>query len=285
MLNVLEYIKTLDNFEANKPTIVIAGCNTIETYYNYYIKDSLLFIVFQQATDTGSGAYMNLGIINPDAITSIYCNPNLNVNVSDVSSNAGTYGEAFASTIKTIIPNFVTGKNTNNFNIGYNKARISVGSEIIRILDKNVAENGDFLSIDTNEISVGNIVGQPGNIMIKDTRFFTEYSKIDALFIPLIDVPMTPINDIISDDIKTLIENYQYNLFHAKNAPGYRHVPYNKGDRVWIDVTDKSKGLSETRRYFVSKLDKNSYIPLSKESKENDAWLECDSAFKTEITA
>lgn len=283
MLNVLEYIKTLDNFDTYKPTIVV-GTSTIETYYDYYINNNLLFIVFQQATDTGSGAFMNLGILNPDSITSIYCHPALDVNAENLSSAAGTYSDSFISAMKSIIPNLVTGKNTNNFNIGYSKARLSTGNETIRILDRNVSENDDFLSIDTDELSVGNIVGQPGNIMAKEIRFFTRYSKIDSFSIPLIDVPMTPVNDIIPDDIKTLIENYQYNLYHAKSAPGYHHVQYGKGDRVWVDVTDNSKGLAETRRYFVSKIEKNSYIPLSKDAKENDAWLECDSTFKTEVT-
>lgn len=281
MLNVLEYIKTLENFNTYKPTIVV-GTNTIETYYNYYIKDNILFIVFQQITDTGNGAFMNLGILNPNSITSIYCNPMLNVDANKISS-VDDYKTTFVNTMKSIIPNLVTGKNTNNFNIGYNKARLSTGNETIRILDRNISENGDFLSIDTDELSVGNIVGQPGNIMAKEIRFFTDYNKIDSFSIPLIDVPMTPVYDIIPDDIKTLIENYQYNLFHAKGAPGYRHVQYGRGDRVWIDVTDKSKGLTEIRKYFVSKINKNSYIPLSKESKENDAWLECDSTFKTKI--
>lgn len=282
MINVLEYLKTLDGFENNKPIITV-GINNIENYYNYYIKDNLLFIVFSTAADDGKKSYFNLGIINPDRITGIYCPYGLKADVSKASASSTDYSKTFTAKMKEIIPKFLDGANSNNFNLAYSKARISVGYEIIKITE-NTKINGDLFSIDDSNLSVENIVGNPGNPMVKTYRFFSKFNKIESMYVPLADVPLTPVKDIVGTEILTLIDNFNINNYGNPKVPGYERKEYFKGDRIFADITDKTKNETEpTRRFFVSKINSNYFVPLSIEAKENDAWLECNSEFTSEI--
>lgn len=282
MINVLEYLKNLDGFKNNKPIITV-GINNIENYYDYYIKDNLLFIIFSTITDDGKNSYFNLAIINPDCITGIYCPYGLKADISKVSADKTNYSSVFTAKMKEIIPKFLDGANNNNFNLAYTKARISVGDEIIRITE-NTKINGDLFSIDDNNISLENIVGQPGNTMTKQFRFFSNFNKIESMYIPFDDIPLTPIKDIVGDEILDMVNNLKINKYGKPKVPGYERIEYSKGNRIFADIADKTKNEKEyTRRYFVSKINNNSYVPLSADAKEADAWLECDSDFTSEI--
>ena len=283
MINVLKYIKTLENYKNYKPIITV-GINNIENYYDYYIENDLLFIVFSTVTDDGKNSYFNLAIVNPDCITGIYCPYGLHADVSAVSASSEKYSTAFTSTMKDIIPKFLEGANSNNFNLPYVKARISVGDEIIRITENTVV-NGDLFSIDDSNLSVESIVGQPGNPMTKKYRFFSNFSKIESMYIPFIDIPATPIKDLVNDEILTLVDTLKTNKYGDPKVPGYARQEYFKGDRIFADISDKTKGeTTYTRRYFVSKINNNNTVPLSVEAATQNAWLECDKNFTSEIS-
>lgn len=282
MINVLEYLKTLDGYKNNKPIITV-GINNIENYYDYYIKNNLLFIIFSTITDDGKNSYFNLAIINPDCITGIYCPYGLKADISKVSANKTNYSTIFTNKMKEIIPKFLDGANSNNFNLAYTKARISVGDEIIRITE-DTKINGDIFSIDDYNISLENIVSKPGNIMAKRFRFFTNFSKIESIYIPFEDIRLTPVKDIVDTEILDMVDNLHLNKYGNPRVPGYERIEYSKGNRIFADIADKTKNEKDyTRRYFVSKINNNSFVPLSVEAKEADAWLECNSDFTSEI--
>ena len=140
-----------------------------------------------------------------------------------------------------------------------------------------------MFSADVKGIGLENLVSDPGKSLISEYRIFSEVKNIECVSVPLLEANVTPMNEYFNEEIKTMIKNFRVNKYGTMEVPAYKQQEYSRGDRVWIDVTVVSKSGNpeneqpETRRYFVSKIDKNSYIPLSKEARENDAWIEYDS--------
>ena len=274
VLSILSYIKTLDNYGKYHP-IICVGCHEIfEEYFDYYIVDNLLYIVGITITDIGSGGYKTISVVNPKAITNIYCDDALQADFSSIALTENVTDVDFKALAKTFLQKCIS--NPNNFDLPYTKVRLLVGDESIR-LSEDITLGENIFSIDINELNLGKIVGNPGSPMYGKYRVFTEYDKIQVITVPFSEVFMSPFKDIVGSDILALSDQYRMNHFGVMGVPNYKHQEYAKGDRVWLDVTIKHKDGTvdpEVRKWFVSKVHKNSDIPLSKEAREHDSWLE-----------
>ena len=278
-LSILSYIKTLEDYHKFHPIICI-GCHEIfEEYYDYYIHNNMLYILGISSTDIGSGGYKVISVVNPASITNVYCDDKLKADftqASEVYPNSDVLNADFISLAKTFLANCK--QNPNNFNLPYSNARILVGDESIR-LSKSIEINGDLFSVDITELNIGKIVGNPGSPMCGTFRIFSEFDKIQVISAPFSEVFMSPFASIVSNEVLELSNNYRKNHFSVMGVPNYKHQEYAMGDRVWLDVTIKRKDGTiepEVRKWFVSKVDRNSDIPMSKEAKEHDSWLEYD---------
>lgn len=282
-LSILEYLKTLDNFNKYHP-IICVGCHEIfEEYYDYYIIDGIVYIVAITSSDIGSGGYKTISMINPSHITNVYIDDAMNADLSAIESpeNPASYGD-FKSKVTTFLNGCIS--NPNNFNLPYSKARFLVGDESIRVHEDGIAVNGDLVSFDISEVSLGAIVGKPGNPMYSDYRMFTNLDKFQVITIPFEDLIYSPMTGFVTEELKTLCKTFRETHFGkwGNGVLPYNRGEYAKGDRVWLDVQVVSKSGNtanekpEKRMWFVSLANKNSDIPLSKNAKANESWAEYD---------
>ena len=281
-LSILKYLKSLDNFNKFHPVICIGGHEIFEEYYDYYIIDGIVYVLGISATDTGSGGYKTFSIVDPSAITNVYIDDVLNADLSKVSGKDVVDHAAFVTKAKAFINGCIS--NPNNFNLPYSKAKFLIGDEYIRALEDGFAINGDLVSLDVQEISISAIVGPSGlGKPMKDKfRVFTEFDKIQVITIPFSDLKYSPMANFVNEELLSLCQTYRETHYGkwGKGIVAYDHIEYSKGDRVWLDVEIKSKSgnpvneVPEKRMWFVSKRNRNTDIPLSKEAKANDSWAE-----------
>lgn len=283
-LSILSYLKTLTDFSKYHPIISVGNKEIFEEYYDYYIIDGSLFILGISSTSVGSGGYKTLTLVNPNEITNVYIPDTLKVDLTKVTKVDNITNAAFGDKIKTIIEGCMI--NPNGFNLPYSNARFLVGYESIRVLESGFAINGNIVSMDINELNLGVIVGAEGigKPMYNKYRVFTELPQIQAVTIPLIDLPYSPLATLVNDELITLSKNYLVSKFGTwgSGARPYEQMEYAKGDRVWTDVEVVSKSGNpdnerpEKRMWFVSLKNRNADIPLSKEAKANNSWAEYD---------
>lgn len=285
-LSILKYMKTLPNFGKYHPIITIGDSNVFEEYFDYYIVDNMLFIVGVTITDIGSGGYKTLTMIDPSAINNIHCDDALEADFSAVTDDGTTDAAlhtAFVTKAKEIIP--ACAASENNFGLPMQNVRLIVGEESIRLITEGgIHVNGDLLALDVHEYNIGNIVGKPGNSINSKSRIFTTFDQVAAITIPFADTNFSPLKSHAGADIEAACSQYRINHFgsYGKGIIPYYRNEFAKGDRVWSDVEVVSKSgnpnntVPETRKWFVSLVNKNSDVPMSKEAKANNSWAEYD---------
>jgi len=283
-LSILEYLKTLEGFDNHHPVICVGSNEIFEEYYDYYIIDGIVYVLGITSTSVGSGGYKTLNMINPDAITNVYIDDALGADLNNVTVSPAKGNSTFVDKAKTFINGCI--KNANNFNLPYSKARFFVGDESIRVLENGFVVNGDLVSFDVQELSIGTMTGPAGlgKPMCDKFRIFTDFNRFQDISIPFADLKYSPMKDFVSNELLELSQNYRETHFGkwGKGVANYEHREYAKGDRVWLDVEivsksgDVSKNVPEKRMWFVSKANRNNDIPLSKEAKANDSWAEFD---------
>jgi len=280
-LKILEEIKKSEKYSPKThPIITLNNSEIFEEYYNYFIVNNLLFIVNATFTDIGGNPYVRISLVNPKSISSIQCPKELEFDISTIGEITESNSTIFETAAKDILQKL--GTNPNNFGISYNKTRVTIGKESLIMPGDKIKFNGNLFSADVNGIGLENLVSDPGKSLVNEYRIYSDVKNIDCISVPLIEADLTPLLDYFDDDIKTMIKNYRNNKYGTMEVPAYKHQEYSKGNRVWVDVKVVSKSgkaeneVPEKRRYFVSKIDNNNHIPLSKEARENDAWLEYD---------
>jgi hypothetical protein len=263
VLDVLSYAKTLEVYKNHKPVFSLGG-TIFEEYYDYYIKDGLLFVVGTTAvSDLEIKAMYTVSIVNPVYVKSIHIYKDINPVIEDIPSL--NMKSKFESVVKTVCEGLSKGEN--NFGICTDCAVFNI-EDVIGNVNDTFKTSGNLFSVETimqDSRKFDKMMTSDGSILSKKT-LFSSFDMIESLYIPLHKLFSTPFANIVPDEIKELCNNYTKSIGIHNGTPYKHNKSYHKGERVKARVDNK--GTIEYR-YYVSKIGCNSDSPL-----DSDNWLE-----------
>lgn len=274
MINVLKYLHGLDSFKEHKPWIFMSSNDMYQDYYDYWATNDGLFILCSKGAQAMGKAYYALDFIRPESIVAIFNPENKDVDASKVSGSSSV--NVSDSKIKNILQDLATGKD--NENISFNGSIITIDDgEIAYITEKTKFGNSVF-SITEPVIDNSLMVGHLGEPVTVNKNVFIPYNKVNVISVPLQYVNYSPFKSMINGEIKEAVETYLKNLYGEFMVEPHREFKiYNRGERVVFRYKEEySNGvLSDFKfKYFISKIDGNDTLPMSKKAKEREAWVE-----------
>lgn len=252
-LGIFEYVKSLPGFDKYHPIFTISAAEIFAEYYNYWVKDGKLFVLYP-VIDTLQTlpSYLGVAVIKPSAITTLYVPTELQADIS----KAGNVAEVdFVSTAKTLLEGFAKG--SHNYGFPNRSPWMLCGSNIIKLTRSITTGSGlfkvDILSLSANQLHVD-------GTMIRPNAFVSEYANVEDIIVPLQHLKYTPMWDIVPDEIKE-----HYNIYMEKNNLTHgtlitrtiRDRNFAMGEHCYIIDIESGK-----YRYFVSKTDNNSELPI-----------------------
>lgn len=274
MIGVLNYLHGLDSFKDNKPWIYMGSNDMYQDYYDYWVTSDGLFVLCSKGAHAIGKAYYALDLIRPSAIVAVFNPENKDVDASKVSGGSST--DISDSKIKSLLQDLSTGKD--NKNISFNGAIVTMDNGEVAYISDKMKFGSSVFSITEPMIDNSLMVGHLGEPVTVNKNVFVPYNKVNVISVPLQYVNYSPFKSMINGEIKEAVETYLKNLYGEKMVEPYQEFKvYNRGERVIFRYKEEySNGsLSGYKyKYFVSKIDGNDSIPLSKKSKELDAWLE-----------
>lgn len=263
VFDVLAYAKTLDGYKKHKPVITL-GANVFEEYYDYFIKDGLIFIVGTTTVeDLDVTAIYTVSIINPATVNAIHLYKDINPNIDNMAST--NTKSNFETVAKKICEGLANG--SHNFGICSSCGVFNCQDVVGRVND-TFKTSGNLFSVETivqDAVMFDKMANKDGTIM-SNKILFGEFDKIETLYIPLHVLFYTPFVDYVPDEIKEMCKTYTKSMHIYNGVPYSKNKSYHKGERIKARVDNK--GTIEYR-YYVSKINGNTESPLDSEN-----WIE-----------
>lgn len=263
VFDVLAYAKTLDGYKKHKPVITL-GANVFEEYFDYFIKDGLIFIVGTTAIeDLDVTAIYTVSIINPSCVKSIHLYKDIKPNIEDIQELNITSN--FETVAKTICEGLASG--SHNFNIPID-CGVFNAEDVLGRVNETFKTSGNLYSVETivqDSNKFDKMTTKDGSIL-SNKLLFSSFDKMESLYVPLHNLFYTPFIDYVPDEIKDMCKTYNKNLHIFNGIPYNENKSYHKGERIKARVDNKGK---IEYRYYVSKINANTESPL-----ESENWLE-----------
>ncbi len=274
MINTLKYLHDLDTFKDHKPWIFMGSNDMYQDYYDYWPTSDGLFILCSKAAHAMGKAYYALDLIRPSAIVAVF---NPEVEGVDASKISGSDSSNISSSkIKSIMQDLSTGKD--NENINFNGSIVTMDNGEVAYISDKMKFGSSVFSITEPMIDNSLMVGHLGQPITVNKTVISSYDKVNVISVPLQYVNYSPFKSMINGEIKEAVETYLKNLYGEFMVEPHREFKiYNRGERVVFRYKEQySNGvLSDFKfKYFISKIDGNDTLPMSKKAKELEAWVE-----------
>lgn len=257
-LNILQYLKTLDTFKKNKPTIILSHNEVFTHYHDYTVSNGILEIIYNRPNISSTLSWC-VAFVNPEKIESIHVSETLCPNFAEMIDSIPEIEETsfvdYTQTIKDILSSCSTGLENYNVSI-LDKVCIKNGNntcfpiELISILD-------DIYCLRSYTISVG-------HYMINYDKEIYTFENLSYISIELIDIKKCSALVHCTDEILTNL-NFFLKSLKLDKIPEWLPVsvrknknigPYRKGDIVKIFANNEYN--VESVEYYISLNDLNS---------------------------